>query len=143
MLNQVQNFESNNLKNQMRGIVDDSVKTVFERVNDPAHQESIRRSSFEAALNGIRSGLMTYEGDQILPMIQGEIASRLTKFQGLSKAEESALLALSNDQKQIVIDNDKKLKNEFLGAAPAINHGTVKETAKFKSYVAMAKSATG
>jgi hypothetical protein len=40
---------------------------------------------------------MTYEGDQILPMIQGEIASRLTKFQGLSKAEQSALLALSND----------------------------------------------
>ena len=86
---------------------------------------------------------MTYEGDPILPMIQGEIATRLERFQGLSKAEESALLALTADQKKLVVDNDRKLKNEFLGAAPAINHGTVKETAKFKAYVAMAKSATG
>jgi hypothetical protein len=86
---------------------------------------------------------MTYEGDPILPMIQGEIASRLGRFQGLSKADEAAMLALTPEQKQLVVNNDKKLKNEFLGAAPAINHGTVKETAKFKAYVAMAKSATG
>jgi len=52
------------------------------------------------------------------------------------------MLALNADQKQIVVDNDRKLKNEFLGAAPAINHGTVKMTPKFKAYVAMAKSAT-
>jgi len=116
---------------------------VFAAVNDPAQSESIKRASFESALNGIRSGIMTYEGDPILPMIQSEISSRLTKFQGLSKEEESALLALTADQKKIVVDNDRKLKNEFLGAAPAINHGTVKETAKFKAYVAMAKGATG
>lgn len=75
-------------------------------------------------------------------MIQGEIESRLGQFQGLSKEEESKLLALTADQKKIVVENDRKLKNEFLGAAPAINHGTVKETAKFKAYVAMAKSST-
>ena len=127
----------------MKNIVDDSVQTVFTAVNDPAQSESIKRASFESALNGIRSGIMTYEGDPILPMIHSEISSRLTKFQGLSKEEESALLALTADQKKIVVDNDRKLKNEFLGAAPAINHGTVKETAKFKAYVAMAKGATG
>lgn len=52
------------------------------------------------------------------------------------------MLALSDSQKSIVVANDRKMKNEFLGAAPAINHGTVKETTKFKSYVAMAKKAT-
>ena len=111
-------------------------------MSDPAHAEEIRRASFEAALNGIRSGVMTYEGDPILPMIQNEIGQRLERFQGLSKAEESALLALTNEQKNIVVENDRKLKNEFLGAAPAINHGTVKETPNFKAYVAMAKAAT-
>jgi len=52
------------------------------------------------------------------------------------------MLALSADQKNIVVNNDRKLKNEFLGAAPAIVHGSVKETPKFKAYVTMAKKAT-
>ena len=73
MLNQVQNFESANLKSQMGSIVNASVQTAFAAVDDPAHAESIRRSSFESALAGIRSGVMTYEGDPILPMIQSEI----------------------------------------------------------------------
>ena len=72
-------------------------------------------------------------------MIQEQIAERLTKFKGLTKDEESALLALNAAQKKIVVANDRKLKNEFLGAAPAINHGTVKNTPKFQAYVAMAK----
>jgi len=142
MLNQVQTFESANLKKQMKDIVDESMTTVMNHVADPAHGADLRRASFVSALNGIRSGVMTYEGDSILPMIQSEIEQRLTRFQGLSKEEESALLALSGAQKDMVVANDRKLKNEFLGAAPAINHGTVKETAKFKSYVAMAKKAT-
>jgi rRNA-processing protein FCF1 len=85
---------------------------------------------------------MTYEGDVILPMIQKEIAERLTKFDGMTKEEESIMLALTAAQKDIVVNNDRKLKNEFLGAAPPISHGTVKETSKYKSYVAMAKKAT-
>lgn len=63
MLNQVQNIENANLKRQMRNIVDESVSTVFAHVNDPANASSVQRSSFEAALNGIRSGVMSYEGD--------------------------------------------------------------------------------
>jgi len=64
----------------MKNIVDDSVRTVFSAVEDPAHGDEIRRASFQSALNGIRSGVMTYEGDPILPMIQGEIAQRLERF---------------------------------------------------------------
>jgi hypothetical protein len=80
MLTQVQNFEKANLKNQMKNIIDASVNTVFEKVDDPATSEEIKRASFEAALHGIRSGVMTYQGDPILPMIQGEITDRLQKF---------------------------------------------------------------
>jgi len=41
MLNQVSYFEEQNLKNRMRGIVDSSVNTVFDYVNDPAHEAEI------------------------------------------------------------------------------------------------------
>jgi hypothetical protein len=69
----------------MKSIVDGSVQKVFAHVNDPAHSEAIRRASFESALAGIRSNLMTYEGDVILPMIQDEIRERLVQFDGLTK----------------------------------------------------------
>jgi len=49
-------------------------------VNNPEHAADIKRGSFEAALDGIRTGVMTYQGDTLLPMIQDEIAQRLTKF---------------------------------------------------------------
>lgn len=58
---------------------------------------------------------MRYEGDSLLPMIQEEMQQRLTRFQGLSAEEESALLSLNADQRQIVSENDRKAKNEFLG----------------------------
>ena len=39
---------------------------------------------------------------------------RLAKFRGLSKEEEVKLLALSDEQRKVLAENDKKLKNEFL-----------------------------
>lgn len=56
----------------------------------------------------MRSGTMTYSGDILLPMIAKEVDARLVQFQGLSAAEESALLALSDDQKRIILANDLK-----------------------------------
>lgn len=57
--------------------------------------EQVKRASFESALDGIRNGRMTYAGDLILPMIQKEVDTRLQDFRGLSQAEESALLSLT------------------------------------------------
>lgn len=80
---------------------------------------------------------MTYKEDLVLPLIEKEMADRLQKFKGLSADEETKLLALSNEQKKIVAENDRKLKNEFLTAAPAITHGTVKGNEKYKNYLTM------
>lgn len=60
MLKQIQNYEQSNLKNEMRNIVQGSLDTVMNYVEDPVHSEEIRRASFEAALTGIRSGTMSY-----------------------------------------------------------------------------------
>jgi len=142
MLNQIQTFENNNLKSTMKSIAVGSVDTVLARVEEPEFADEIKRSSFTSALDGIRTGLMTYSDDKILPMIEAEMAERLEKFKGLSAAEESALLALSADQKKIVAENDRKHKNEFLCSAPDIKHGTVKNTDKYKSYMGMVHSST-
>jgi hypothetical protein len=48
---------------------------------------------------------------------------------------------LSPEQKKILAENDRKMKNEFLAQAPAINHGTVKMHEKYKSYMSMVQAA--
>lgn len=75
-------------------------------------------------------------------MIQEEMQSRLAKFQGLSAEEEGKLLSLTAAQKGIIAENDKKMKNEFLAAAPQISHGTVKNSDKYKSYMTMVQGST-
>jgi hypothetical protein len=45
------------------------------------------------------------------------------------------LLALTAEQKKIISQNDRKMKEEFLTQAPNINHGTVKMHDKYKNYM--------
>ena len=85
---------------------------------------------------------MTYKDDAILPAIQAEMEERLAKFRGLSKEEEIKLLALTDDQRRMLAENDKKLKNEFLQQAPPISHGGIKMHEKYKHYVKMVHEAT-
>ena len=115
---------------------------VLKDVSEPAHAATIKRASFMAALDGIRTGEMTYKGDAILPMIEEEMKTRLARFQGMSKEEEAKMLSLSSEQKKIVAENDRKMKNEFLAAAPQVSHGTVKSNDKYKQYMTMVHAAT-
>jgi len=142
MLNQIQYFEQANLKNEMRSVVQGSLDVVLGHIDDPAQAADIRRASFESALDGIRTGTMTYSKDSLLPMLEAEVKERLVRFNGMSKEEEGKLLSLSEDQKKIVADNDRKLKNEFLAAAPQIAHGSVKNNDKYKNYMTMVQSVT-
>lgn len=140
MLNQIQNFESANLKANMREIAVGSVEKVLAQVENPATAAEIKRASFLSALDGIRTGVMTYNQDMILPLIEAEMKERLEKFKGLSAEEESKLLSLTAEQKSIIAENDRKAKNEFLTAAPGISHGTVKMTDKYKGYMSMVQA---
>ena len=66
----------------------------------------------------------------------------VNNLSGMTKEEEGKMLSLSAEQKKVVAENDRKLKNEFLAAAPQISHGTVKMNEKYKAYMQMAQSAT-
>lgn len=142
MLDQIEFYEQANLKNELKNIAVGSVDKIFALLDDPVEAAKIKRSAFEAALDGIKDGVMTYKGDAVLPLIQAEMEDKLHKFDGLSAAEESALLSLTPAQRTLVAENDRKLKNEFLGAHPSVSHGGLKMSEQYKQYVTVAASAT-
>lgn len=142
MLNSIQQFEQTNLKTNMQEIANGSVEKVMSAIDSPEHSEKIKRASFEAALDGIRSGRMTYKGDAVLPMIQEEMATRLAKYQNLTAEEEQKLLALTPEQRRLIADNDRRIKNEFLQTPPGISHGAVKAHDKYKNYMKAVHIAT-
>ena len=60
MLNQIQNFENSNLKANMKEIAVGSVEKVLAEIETPAKKADVKRASFLSALDGIRTGTMTY-----------------------------------------------------------------------------------
>lgn len=142
MLGQIENYEQANLKSELKNIAVGSVDKVFAMMDDPAHAAKIQRSAFQSALDGIKDGVMTYKGDAVLPLIEAEMNEKLQKFGNLTAAEESALLSLTDQQRTLVADNDRKLKNEFLGAVPGVTHGGLKMSEQYKAYVTVATNST-
>ena len=138
MLNSIQMYEETNLKNQMKEVALGSLNKVINQLDDPATAAEIKKASFQSALNGIRSGKMSYEGDLIQPMIEKEMLERLQKFQGLTKEEEIELLQISPEQRGALALADKRIKNEYLLAPPQITHGSVKAHQKYKTYMRQA-----
>jgi hypothetical protein len=51
---------------------------------------------------------MNYDKDVILPMLKDEIQNRTKQFENLTQEDEMNLVKLSQDQKRIVADLDKK-----------------------------------
>lgn len=82
--------------------------TVNESLKNPAKKTEIQEQAFKDALDGIREGQMSYKHDPLLPILQGEMNSRISHFKGLSKEEESKLLSLTTDQRRIIADQDRK-----------------------------------
>jgi len=69
----------------MREIAVGSVDKVLAMVENPEYSSGIKRASFVSALDGIRTGQMTYKEDPILPAIESEMTTRLEKFRGMTK----------------------------------------------------------
>jgi hypothetical protein len=134
MLKQITYYENNNLKNLLRDIGKGSIDKVNAALNDAAQSEQIKEQAFQSALAGIRKGSMTYENDPLLPILTEEVMSRTSAYQSLSAEEESAMLSLTADQKRIVVDQDRKAKQEFLTATPNINNAAVKAHEKYREY---------
>jgi len=84
-------------------------------------------------LEGLKTGRMTYTNDPLLPIFVNEINSHLQPLKKLSKEEESALFALTTDQKRLVAESDHRAKIDYLTSPPNVSSASVKSTEVFKS----------
>ena len=135
MLNSIERYEQANLKNLISGITGDSFEKVKDQLADPATRAVIEDQFFESALAGLRKGVMEYENDPLLPILQQEINNRTAQYANLSAAEEQSLLMLNAQQKKVILESDKSAKEAYLAKQPAISDAGVKSHDKFKAYV--------
>ena len=84
---------------------------------------------------------MSYKGDPLMPILTGEIESRVNAYKALNAQEETELLALTADQKKLIVEQDKRDRLAFLHQQPNINNPGVKTNQKYLNYVESLKGA--
>ena len=131
MLNSVAQFEQVNLKKFLSSIGDAAFGKVTAAIADPKQKGDIMEAAFNSALLGIRAGTMTYENDPLMPILVDEVNNRTQAYANLSSAEESEMLMLTTEQKRLIGENDRRVKEEFLTKLPAINNPGVRMHPKF------------
>lgn len=134
MITAVERYEKANLKNLISSISKESFAKIQEKMDDPASRAVIQDQFFQSALSGLRKGVMEYENDPLLPILQDEIKLRTAAYENISAEEEQKLLMLNDAQKKAIVDQDKSAKKAFLTAAPALNAAGVKTHPKFVAY---------
>lgn len=139
MLKNIENMENNNVKNTIRRVTEESLQTVLRRLNNPEERKNLHKSTFNSALQGLRMGKMTYEGDVVLPMLLDEIKSRLDPLTKLTKEEESSMFQLTPEQKRSLIDSDNRAKIQYLAQAPDVASAAVKNADAYKNIVSRMK----
>ena len=110
MLNSIERYEQANLKSLISGLSKESFAKIEEKLADPAQRAQIEDDFFQSALAGLRKGVMEYENDPLLPILQEEIRSRTSAYQNLSAEEEQKLLMLTDAQKSAILAQDKSAK---------------------------------
>ena len=76
MLNSIERYEQANLKGLIGDISSQSFAKIEEKLADPTERAMIQDQFFQSALAGLRKGIMEYENDPLLPILQKEIQNR-------------------------------------------------------------------
>ena len=136
MLNSIERYEQANLKNLISDISKESFAKIEEKMADPASRAQIQDDFFQSALAGLRKGVMEYENDPLLPILQEEVQKRSAAYANLSAEEEQKLLMLTDAQKKAILQQDKSAKASYLSASPALSQAGIKAHPKFQAYTA-------
>lgn len=106
LLNTAKGMEQRNRQEQINTILEKALAEVDNlQKNIP---ESVLEASFDAALEGIRTGVMDYKTDIVLPMILEKIKGEVGKIKGLSQEEQKKLVTLSENQLQQLRNMDEQ-----------------------------------
>ena len=139
MLKTMETLENSNIKHTISRITEEAMQTVLKVVESPEGRKSMHEASFKSALNGLKTGKMSYEGDVLLPMFLSEIRNRLEPLSKLTKEEEDKMFALNPEQKRMLIENDHRAKIQYLANPPDVSSGTVKNTEAYKNILGRMK----
>ena len=80
MLTSIERYEQANLKGLISDISRDSFSKIEEKMADPTSRAAIQDQFFQSALAGLRKGVMEYEHDPLLPILQEEIGKRTAAY---------------------------------------------------------------
>lgn len=80
MLNSIERYEQANLKGLIGDISKQSFVKIEEKLADPTERAMIQDQFFQSALVGLRKGIMEYENDPLLPILQNEIQIRTSAY---------------------------------------------------------------
>jgi len=72
----------------------------------------------DSAITGLSKGVMEYDNDPILPIVQKFIKKSVENYSGLPEAEHKRLVSLTDSQIQSLKDSDRKAKRDFLETEP-------------------------
>lgn len=139
MLNNIKSLENANIKNEISKVAEESLNTVLQTVKDNTKNQEILKSSFESALEGLRQGKMEYKGDKVVPLFLSELEKRSSVLTNLSQEEENKRFALTDKQKQYLIDVDTRSKKDYLGKSPEVGTA-LKNSDSYKAIVQRIKS---
>ena len=104
MLTAIERYEQANLKNLISDISKESFAKIQQKLDDPASRAVIQDQFFQSALVGLRKGIMEYENDPLLPILQAEIKERTAAYENISAEEEQKLLMLNDAQKKAIVE---------------------------------------
>lgn len=106
LLTTAQAMEQRNRQDQVNMILEKALAEVDKlQKNIPA---SVIDASFQSALDGIKSGVMDYKNDVVLPLILEKIKVEVGKIRNLSAAEQKKLVTLSEAQLQQLRSMDEQ-----------------------------------
>ncbi len=97
MLNSIERYEQNNMKTLLNSISKSALTKVNQALVDETSSKTIKEAAFQAALTGLREGVMTYKGDPLMPILTNEINAKVNAFKSLTLAEETKMISLKED----------------------------------------------
>ena len=123
VLRGTEKMEQDNVNKVLRDLLQKAVSKVQDNVTkgDVATQEK----AFKSALAGISKGKMTYEGDPLLPVVQGYLEDFKAELEAAHEADFSKALGLTDEQKLTLKGQDERAEQVFLAQLPSIKHPKV------------------
>lgn len=139
LLQTIKSFENNNLKSEIIKIAEEALNIVLNTVKEKEKNKEILKTSFESALIGLKNGKMEYSNDKIIPLFLSNLQIKTKNLISLTNEEENKLFSLSQKQKEILIELDRRNKLFYLEKSPEISTN-IKNSEIYKNILNRIKS---